>query len=340
MENLDKNGLILERIRSDFKNGVDPTQLMNEMERIFKIPLLADAVEFSISYPMVTELYQQINNSKKIWRYMDLMKFISLLNGQLFFARADLFLGDDCYEGSLPKKVRDDYIEIMSYPQNVYKVDNVETDVEIRKEYEKKLKENPKKVAISCWQMNSRESSTMWNQYIKNGLGVAVRSTVGKVANIKTPKDYHLRYFPIKYIDFDKEDNQSYLNYELIPFMYKRKEFDTDKEYRFMLYKDKSKECLDGMISEMFNEMSEQLKRNDFKSSTIVNQMTSSKVEPLVETGINVPINPSEIIEGIIAHPKMKDYEIAGLQKLLDKYNNEFGSSLTIEKSILAEKPY
>lgn len=337
MEKLDNNDLILERIRSDFEKGVDPTELMSELERVFKIPKFYVS-DFCEAHPMVIKLYTEINDSRKIWRYMDLMKFISLLNGQLFFARADLF--KDPFEGAVPKKVLDSYVQWMSYPKDIYGSEEADTDVEIRKEYVKKFEKNNKKVAINCWQMNKRESTVMWESYIKSGLGVVVVSSVGKVTNIKIPEAYQFKHFPVEYIDYDEEYDQKYIRYELIPFMNKRKQFDSEKEYRFMLYKDKSAESLNGIFNQMVNQFGENLKQNNYRTTNIINQMFVSKVQDLTESGVNVQVNPSEIIEGIIAHPNMKDYEIAGLQKLLDKYNCEFGSSLTIGKSSLAENPY
>lgn len=42
------------------------------------------------------------NLEQYIWRYMDLSKFLSILQGHLFFPRADR-LGEDDYECTLPR---------------------------------------------------------------------------------------------------------------------------------------------------------------------------------------------------------------------------------------------
>jgi len=56
----------LERIRERFEQGVDPTELMDEMEHIFKIPALND-LDFNEEYPEVIELYREISKSRRIF---------------------------------------------------------------------------------------------------------------------------------------------------------------------------------------------------------------------------------------------------------------------------------
>jgi len=56
----------LEIIRERFEQGSDPTQLMNEMERIFKIPVLSD-LDFNEENPEVIELYREISKSRRVF---------------------------------------------------------------------------------------------------------------------------------------------------------------------------------------------------------------------------------------------------------------------------------
>jgi|GEM_PF-6797086 len=53
----------LERITEQFEQGVNQTELMNEMERIFKIPALND-LDFNEENPKVIELYRKISKSR------------------------------------------------------------------------------------------------------------------------------------------------------------------------------------------------------------------------------------------------------------------------------------
>jgi len=55
--------LALERIRSEFEQGINATQLMNDMERIFKIPAL-NSEKFNEENPEVISLYRQVSDSR------------------------------------------------------------------------------------------------------------------------------------------------------------------------------------------------------------------------------------------------------------------------------------
>ena len=55
--------LALERIRGQFEQGANPTELMNDMERIFKIPALNDPAYNEDNQEVIT-LYREISNSR------------------------------------------------------------------------------------------------------------------------------------------------------------------------------------------------------------------------------------------------------------------------------------
>lgn len=55
----------LERIAGEFEKGITPTKLMNEMERIFKIPCLNDE-EFNADNADVIKLYREISDSREL----------------------------------------------------------------------------------------------------------------------------------------------------------------------------------------------------------------------------------------------------------------------------------
>ncbi len=55
--------LVLERIRGQFEQGANPTDLMNQMEIRYKIPALNDE-KFNEENPEVIDLYRQIGDSR------------------------------------------------------------------------------------------------------------------------------------------------------------------------------------------------------------------------------------------------------------------------------------
>lgn len=57
--------LALEKIRGQFEKGENPTELMNDMERIFKIKILTDE-RFNEENQEVIKLYREISDSREL----------------------------------------------------------------------------------------------------------------------------------------------------------------------------------------------------------------------------------------------------------------------------------
>ncbi len=110
-----------------------------------------------------------------MWRYMDLTKFMSLLESKsVFFLRGDLFV--DKYEGTVPKQA----IESMSY----YKAE-IEEFVKVKRSLRESVAHvyemMRRFVFLNCWHINDFESAAMWDLYTKAGNGVAIQTTFGNI---------------------------------------------------------------------------------------------------------------------------------------------------------------
>ena len=150
-----------------------------------------------------------------IWRYMDLAKFVLMLESQaLHFARASIL--EDKFEGA------------MSIPS-----------VEVRRKLFPDAPEDMLSSAgnrfrdytyLSCWHMNDHESLAMWKLY-QGGepKGIAVRSSYRRLSeSIIDPRPVYLAM--VRYIDYESD---------LIPvgnifyaFAHKRKSFEFEQEIR------------------------------------------------------------------------------------------------------------
>ena len=244
----------------------------------------------------------------KLWRYYDVLKFLTLINGELYFARADKF--KDKYEGAIPKQNYLHFAEL--YNSSVHGSNEISHGRncegnhyrnDVRKEFLEKFSERKRKAAISCWHLNDSESAAMWEVYSRAGQGIAVCTTLEKLKRVKKPDGYEMEMFKVDYIDFNETFDEGYINYELLPFKNKRKEFEYEHEFRIMLYK-----------------------RN--KAAELVY---------LPEEGIKLGINTAELIDGIIASPDMAEYEVSEIQKILDMINKLNGTEFTIKRSGLYE---
>ncbi len=167
-------------------------------------------------------LFQPLANANFVWRYMDLAKFVHLLDTtSLYFSRAAQFA--DPYEGHYPKKN-------MNMKASMNKADPYRGEVE-----EKFMGLIRACTYINCWHGNNYESAAMWDLYSKQNDGVAIQTdykglchSFGVPEDIKDPAPVFVG--KVDYIDYSedkiKEDNLFY------PFLHKRKSFEHEKEVR------------------------------------------------------------------------------------------------------------
>lgn len=151
----------------------------------------------------------------KIWRYMDITKFLSILNEKsLFFSRMD-FLGDP-FEGSLPTTQRQEKIGIgSSLPFHDY----------LRKT-----------TYVYSFHLNEHESAALWSIYTKAKQGVAIQSTFQRFCNCLSEYTLNDVYIGmVNYIDYSKEIIPLEKNI-LPPLIYKRSSFEYEKELRALIW--------------------------------------------------------------------------------------------------------
>lgn len=158
-----------------------------------------------------------------IWRYMDLSKFLNILqNKSLFFPAAALF--DDPFEGSSPVRLIKDrprYLQGTSKPT----LEQFPACMEIMKKWR----------YINCWHMNNYESAAMWKLYDKSGNGIAIVSTIGKLKTAIQNDVNKIYIGQVHYIDYETE-NFSPSNV-LRPFFHKRISFTHEAELRALVVK-------------------------------------------------------------------------------------------------------
>lgn len=154
-----------------------------------------------------------------IWRYMNLDRFLSLVKNEMIYFPT-VYQFKDPYEGIIPDQgslLAKFLPKILALPQ----VDpeafarlatknnpNKQFDLSAARERAAQLREVPPKAlakelalvrkwlpdlysllqrlirsaaTISCWHANKGQSAAMWDLYCKTGLGIAIRSTVGRV---------------------------------------------------------------------------------------------------------------------------------------------------------------
>lgn len=154
----------------------------------------------------------------KIWRYMDFIKFVALIDSkQLYFCRSDKF--EDPFEGIFP---------LPNLKQNKIMIDS---SLKTRKFY-----------YVNCWHMNNFESAAMWKIYLESKNGIAIQSTFSKLTESFTNTQETVYASIVKYADYEAQTMMDLIKanevYENAPMStinqhcYKRKSFEHENELR------------------------------------------------------------------------------------------------------------
>ena len=160
------------------------------------------------------------NDSLKIWRYMDLSKYLSLLHQRgLWLARADTF--EDPYEGLINDPTIDALRHITPHsPRSFEETMNFALRVE----------EDRLSTFVNCWHWNKKESAAMWKLYSNNDYCIAVVSDISRLLPLLP--DYVAFTF-VNYIDWD-HDCFAASNNSKAPYFHKRNEFSHENEVRII----------------------------------------------------------------------------------------------------------
>lgn len=183
------------------------------------------------------------DDAVKIWRFMDLKKFMDIIQSKaLYFARTDQF--EDPFEGARGNTGDEElYIEMLAKTMREQFPDQ-------RTMSDETLRENARIVIqslndagygskhmyqtfISCWHRNEVESDAMWRLYVKDlSQGVAIQSTCGRLrdAFLKEYMGGPITIAPVEYIDYNPP-----LGVSDNPCWFKKKEFRQENEVRAVI---------------------------------------------------------------------------------------------------------
>jgi len=184
--------------------------------------------------------------SEKIWRYLDLAKFISLLSSDsLYFACPIEFT--DPYEGIYPRShaqafssIAQQWLEQMRATRDELivrysgiDINGLDGAISFAKErFKKEFDEVRLKFGISCWHKNEFESEAMWKIYSASGHGIAIESTVGQLRESIADNE-SLVADDVRYLDFENDPiDKGHQHYGLF---LKRKSFEHERELRATL---------------------------------------------------------------------------------------------------------
>lgn len=152
----------------------------------------------------------------KIWQYMDMPKFVSMLQRkQLFFAKASAVR--DPYEGVVPQYNNNNNNDIGEPPAKA--------------RMWRRMQDYRDRILINSWHYNEYESAAMWQLYSQENAGIAVQSTADRLSRcFEGNKDDTVWIGTVDYRDYSREWEKDLDVFEA--FLVKRKSFEYEKEIR------------------------------------------------------------------------------------------------------------
>ena len=200
-------------------------------------PLLSETV---VRYYWTKDEYETPNPTDKLWRYMDLGKFIHLISTEkLYFASADSF--EDLFEGAkgiVERKEEWDAFYLDFFREATRTVPGATQEMlvsdHIEKEAQRLLTQlnqiggmKRSHTFISCWHCNNFESEAMWKLYsINTKNAVAIQTTAAHLYEA-LDRDPYVKIGKVKYVDYNKQFTSINGAY-----WYKRKSFEHEREVR------------------------------------------------------------------------------------------------------------
>jgi hypothetical protein len=177
------------------------------------------------------------NESISVWRYMNLSKFIWMIQRKaLYFCRSDK-LGP--FEGHYTKAIaeqKDEYVRTLqansqfaALPAAAHPLDMA---LEVFRLHTMELpKQLKQKYFVSCWHMSEEESEAMWKLYTSQDESICIRSKYTTLAEL-LPKESLLGC--VQYIDYRKDrfDTNEMWSY----IIHKWKSFEHEREIRAVIY--------------------------------------------------------------------------------------------------------
>ncbi|MGI6453801.1 MAG: hypothetical protein ACOX0E_10145 [Syntrophomonadaceae bacterium] len=158
------------------------------------------------------------DSQESLWRYMDIISFIDILQTHcLHFCRADN-LGD-VFEGTRTELGQ----EIVN---RIYQAAKATDDLEYSLDL--LYRNNRQYQFVSCWHRSEYESDAMWKLYANRGL--AVKTTVKALIDSIKPSLHNIYFGNVKYVDNKKDMGSIEPNASIL--FYKQICFEHEQEFR------------------------------------------------------------------------------------------------------------
>ena len=176
--------------------------------------------------PIFLKIDKDLKEKQILWRYMDLAKFVSMLEqNALWLARADTF--KDRHEGRFPEEMR----KLIEKAYEGFD-DSAPSPVKDADDFQDYLVKN---TFVSCWHKNFDENMVMWEIYGRDNNAVAIQTSVENIKKNIDASSLEGHSLILKSVVYQKSDEiTGALPYEEC-FIRKRPHFSVEEEVRLSL---------------------------------------------------------------------------------------------------------
>jgi hypothetical protein len=229
---------------------------------------------------MHNEAINTPSDETRVWRYMNLSSFLSLISSKrLYFSRlAELRRKDggsdpDTWEAFLAPSYHHSL-------QTMFEGTNIPSDIPVRL-----VTGMISRAAVSCWHRNEHESIAMWKLYTAGKDGVAISTTMGNLKKALSTCAEDVFLGSVSYVDYFR-DMPNEDRWGLVPVFRKRTSYAHEQEVRAAI------------ISPDWASASELLKESS-------------------RAGVAVEVDTSVLIEHIVLSPDYPHWGIGALERII-----------------------
>ena len=288
----------------------------------------------------------------KLWRYMNLPKYLSLLQTRsLFLSNLEVFAKVDPFEGSfpaslleyrhwntpedVPEDIRRSRLIGYKRGEDIGEDDCLQRYKEDRERMTRQIYAKRKSYYVNCWHISEYESSAMWDIYSRRNEGVAIVTSESRIKEAIKDSEKVVYGGVVTYANYTEDD----LDYELENIykllLLKRQSFSYEREYR-LAYTNPAVTHKKYVIPSI----EEQKRKGTWfadEPGTIIDMPRSvEEIEQLdAEVGVQVQCNLHRLIDQIYVSPVAPDWFGAVIQDVTKKY----GLDVSITKSSLSALP-
>ncbi len=249
-----------------------------------------------------------------VWRYLTFPKFISLLTyGALWFPKLNIL--QDQFEGTMPIPTEDRMQEShqewkTAFPPYLHE--------QIDGMAKANIKDGRELTVVNCWFLGAEESQVMWDKYVTANEGLAVKSTIRKLATHVFVEPEFSYIGKVKYVDFESHKMTLYEASQACERAFLKKErFAHEEEIRLSSMSIKTPGCVSTNGVPYTQQDIAGKNMNNFEN-----------------TGLYIGVNLSKLIDTIVLAPNASEWFELLIKRIVQLSN----LAITIKRSGLEKE--